>query len=53
MTNVSKTIYNIISKNMSTAYLFSGGSIMSLINHFHPKLNTNKMKYCFDLKYKK
>jgi acetolactate synthase I/II/III large subunit len=43
--SVAKTVYNYISKNMSTAYLFSGGSIMSLINHFHPKLNKNKMRY--------
>jgi acetolactate synthase-1/2/3 large subunit len=34
-----------ISKNMSTAYIFSGGSIMSLINHLHPKNNINKMQY--------
>jgi acetolactate synthase-1/2/3 large subunit len=45
MTKVTKVIYDIISKNMSTAYLFSGGSIMSLINHFHPSNNINKMKY--------
>jgi acetolactate synthase-1/2/3 large subunit len=45
MAKVSTIIYDTISKNMSTAYLFSGGSIMSLINHFHPKNNINKMKY--------
>ena len=45
MTNVSKTIYNIISKKISTAYVYSGGSIMSLINQLHPKNNKNNMKY--------
>ena len=45
MNSVSKVVYNIISKNMSTAYLFSGGSIMHLINHFHSKNNINKMKF--------
>ena len=45
MNKVSTMIYNSISKNMSTAYLFSGGSIMSLINEFHPKNNINKMKF--------
>ena len=38
---VSKIIYNYLSKNMSTAYIYSGGSIMSLLNHF----SENKMKY--------
>lgn len=45
MTNVVQTIYNIISKNISTAYIYSGGSIMPLINQLHPKNNINKMKY--------
>ena len=38
---VSKIIYNHLSKNLSTAYIYSGGSIMTLINHF----SENKMKY--------
>jgi acetolactate synthase-1/2/3 large subunit len=45
MTNVSKIIYDLISKKMSTAFIFSGGAIMPLINHLHPKNNINKMKY--------
>lgn len=45
MTTVSKTIYNMISKKMSTAYVYSGGSIMKLINELHPSNNINKMKY--------
>ena len=45
MSSTSKVIYDLISKNMSTAYLFSGGSIMNLINQFHPKNNINKMKF--------
>jgi acetolactate synthase-1/2/3 large subunit len=40
--SVSQTIYNSIKKNVSTAYLFSGGSIMSLINHFN---KNDKLKY--------
>jgi acetolactate synthase-1/2/3 large subunit len=40
--SVSKTIYNTIKKNVSTTYLFSGGSIMSLINHFN---KNDKLKY--------
>jgi len=38
---VSKIIYNYLSKNMSTAYIYSGGSIMTLLNHF----SENKIKY--------
>ena len=42
---VSQIIYDSISKKVSTAYIFSGGSIMHLINHFHPKNNYNNIKY--------
>lgn len=45
MTTVSKVIYDLISKKISTAYCYSGGSIMSLINQLHSKNNINKMKY--------
>lgn len=45
MTLVSKLIYESISRKCSTAYIFSGGSIMKLIDHFHPSNNYNKMKY--------
>ena len=45
MSFVSKEIYNLISKKFSTAYVYSGGAIMPLINHFHPKNNINNMKY--------
>lgn len=45
MTNVSKVIYDLISNKFSTAYIYSGGAIMPLINHLHPKNNINKMKY--------
>jgi len=45
MTKVTDIIYKHISKNVSTAYMFSGGSIMSLINNFHNKNNYNKIKY--------
>jgi len=38
---VSDKIYHILSKRVSTAYLFSGGSIMSLIDKF----KHNKIKY--------
>ena len=38
---VSDKIYHILSKKVSTAYLFSGGSIMSLIDKF----KHNKIKY--------
>jgi len=39
--SVSDKIYHILSKKVSTAYLFSGGSIMSLIDKF----KYNKIKY--------
>lgn len=42
---VSDLIYKIISKNISTAYLFSGGSIMPLIDKFHNLNNYNNMKF--------
>ena len=45
MTKVSNIIYNHLSKNLSTMYMFSGGSIMSLIDKFHHKNNYNKIKY--------
>lgn len=45
MKTVSQIIYNKLSKHVSTAYMFSGGSIMSLIDHFHPSKNINKLKY--------
>ena len=45
MTKVSNIIYKHISKNVSTAYMFSGGSIMGLIDKFHNLNNYNNIKY--------
>ena len=45
MTNVSKVVYDLISTKLSTAYIYSGGAVMPLINQLHPSNNINKMKY--------
>jgi acetolactate synthase-1/2/3 large subunit len=42
--NVAKQIYNILSQRVSTVYLFSGGSIMPLVNEFHKSNNTSNLK---------
>jgi acetolactate synthase-1/2/3 large subunit len=41
----SKLIYDVLSKNLSTAYIFYGGNIMTLLDHFHEQNNYNKMQY--------
>jgi acetolactate synthase-1/2/3 large subunit len=42
---VADHIYKILSQKVSTAYLFSGGSIMSLIDKFHISNNMSNIKY--------
>lgn len=42
--NVSRHIYKVLSENISTVYIFSGGSIMPLVNEFHKTNNTFNVK---------